>query len=282
MPKNAGEVAAFREEWGNVLGLVLGAERPDVNDLAPERVGFDERSGYVQERWLLGRAAAGDRIPAILYRAADPTPQDAVVVVHGDGKAQLADVEHGGPGPLVSGLIGQGKAVLTVDAFLIGEHHTPGALTKRLQEGRFMDTFQPTDMGYRVQDVLTALAYLRSRRDMTGMIDLAGLGDGGVWCLLAAAIDGDVSKTLIDANGFDAGNDAAWVARQYAPCIRSVGDIDTAAALLAPKGLAVWNAPDSFIDGIRDRYAAIAPGALRIESDTPTVAALLDALQGTR
>ncbi|NIA15012.1 MAG: hypothetical protein GWP08_13145 [Nitrospiraceae bacterium] len=280
LPGSVDEAVKFEEEWGDVLGLVLGAERPDVNDLAPERVGFDERSEYVQERWVLGRAAAGDRIPAILYRAADPTPQDAVLVVHGDGKAQLADVEHGGPGPLVSGLIAQGKAVLVIDAFLIGEHHAPGAVTKRVREGRFMDTFQPTDTGYRVQDVLTALAYLRSRRDMTGTIDVIGLGDGGVWCLLAGAIDGGVRKTLVDANGFDADDDAAWVARHYTPCIRSVGDIDTAAALLAPKGLAIWNAPESFIDGIRDRYAAIAPGALHIEPDPPTAAALLAAVQG--
>ena len=204
-----------------------------------------------------------------------------MVVVHGEGKARLADVEHGGPGPLVSGLIAQGKAVLTIDAFLIGEHHAPGALTERVREGRFMDTFQPTDMGYRVQDVLTALAYLRSRRDMTGTVDLVGLGDGGVWCLFAGAIDGGVRNTLVDANGFDADNDAAWIARHYAPCIRSVGDIDTAAALLAPKRLAIWDAPDSFADGIRDRYAAIEPGALRIEREAPTVVAMLDALQGT-
>jgi len=258
LPKGPDDVPAFREGYGDTLALVLGAEVPDVNDLAPERLGYQEHGDYVVERWVLGRRDAGDAVPAILYRAAEAGVQDAVVVVHGEGKAALADAAAGGPGALVAGLLAQGKAVLAIDVFLLGEHHAPQARTERKRVGGFMDTFQPTDTGYRIQDVITAGAYLRSRRDLTGAIDLVGLGNAGLWCLFASAIDGGVRCTIVDANGFDPDDDAAWVTSYYTPCIRAVGDVDTAAALIAPRRLILGNAPESFTNGVT---AAFADGA---------------------
>lgn len=94
-----------------------------------------------------------------------------------------------------------------------------------------MDTFQPTDTGYRVQDVVTAAAFLRARRDLTGTITVAGLDGAGVWALFASAVDGSLDGTIADFGDFDATSDEAWVDRYYVPCIRSIGDIRTAAAL---------------------------------------------------
>ena len=153
---------------------------------------------------------------------------------------------HGGPGALVQSLIDAGKAVLCIDTFLTGEHHAPGKCTERMRVGDFMDTFQPTDTGCRVQDILTAMAFLRARRDLTEDIALAGLGDAGVWALLAAAIDGDLSRVLADFNGFNPDDDKQWVERHYIPCIRSVGDIQTALALTAPIPVTLMDA--SFVE----------------------------------
>lgn len=276
LPKKKADFAAFSEHYGDVLGLVLGTSIPAPNDFEPERTGFHENDGYVMEQWILRRRCVGDAVPAILYRSATAEPQDAVLIVHGGGKAALADKRKGSPGPLVAGLIAKGKAVLVIDVFLLGEHHSPQARTERRVEGNFMDTFQPTDTGYRIQDVVTALAYLRSRRDMTGNVDLIGLDKGGMWCLFAAALDGKVVNTFIDANHFDPDSDQAWVDEYYTPCIRSVGDVDTAAALLAPRPVILFNAPASFSDGFEAMYRAAEADTLTAAPDDAPVKSLLE------
>jgi hypothetical protein len=301
LPKTKHDDAPFRKEYGDCLALVLGVAPPIPigysgcgagggrflvtgaygDDLAPERVGFEERKekGYVVERWVLHRKCVGDAVPAILYRAYGSAPQDAALIVHGRGKAALANVETGGPGPLVAGLIAQGKAVMTIDTFLIGEHHAPQARTQRKQVGPFMDTFQPTDTGYRIQDVMTALAYLHSRRDLTPNIDLVGLEDGGLWCLFGAALGDNARTTIIDANRFDVDDDKTWADKYYIPCIRSIGDVETAAALIAPRRLVVFNAPPSWGKALTPRYNAVQADTLTVQSDALTTDALLETLR---
>ena len=66
------------------------------------------------------------------------------------------------PGALVQGLIDAGHAVLCIDPFLTGEQRGVTEQVQRLRAYGFMDTFQPTDTGYRVQDVITAAAFLRA------------------------------------------------------------------------------------------------------------------------
>ncbi len=237
-PLVAGNTAAratFRREQGTVLAEVLGVSTPRINDLRLERRSMEERKGYVIERWIIGRSAVGDAIPALFYRSRGKGPQDAVLLVHGRGKAALADPLQPGPGALVRALIDRGKAVLSIDTFLMGEHNTPARRTERLRIGAFMDTFEPTDTGCRVQDVLTALAFLRARRDITDNLSVAGLEDGGVWTLLATGCGDGAVRTVSDLRGFDFNDDSAWVERFYVPCLRAVGDLRTATAL-APDG----------------------------------------------
>jgi len=173
-----------------------------------------------------------------------------------------------------------GKAVMAIDAFLIGEHHSPWKRTMRYREGNFMDTFQPTDTGYRIQDVLTALTYLRQRRDLTDSVDLIGLGAGGMWCLFASALDGSVGLTVVDANQFENDNDEAWVNDYYIPCVRSIGDVRTAAALIAPRRLMVMNTGSTFeAGGIAEVYDAAAADTLDVRRDPLTLSNLLARLE---
>jgi len=210
------------------FAALLGAELLGANDLACERTGMEERQGYVLEKWILGRRGAGDRIPALYYRAVDPAPQDAIVLVHGRGKAFLADIENGGPGPLVKALLEKGKAVLLLDVFLLGEHHAPGEARVRPGKAKFSDTFLSTDTGCRVQDILTAHAFLNARYDLTGVVDLAGLEQGGIWCILAGAIDKNFRRVLADMNQFDIDDDTAWEEQYYVPALRALGDVPAA------------------------------------------------------
>ena len=264
LPADAAGVAAFQERHGRVLSDVMGVSVPAPNDLRFTRLGrAEERDGYMAEHWVFGRAADGDAIPAVLFRGTnDGAPQDAVIVVHGGGKRALMDADTGKPGPLVAALIAQGKAVLAIDAFLLGEHGLPdgGFVREKPHVGAFsfLDTFQPTDTANRVQDVLTAAAFLRARRDLTGRIGACGLAGGGLWTLLAAAVDPGIAAVAADLDAFPIDDDAAWAKDNYIPCIRSVGDVRTAAAMLAPRPAKLWNVNGA--DGIARYGAAVTAG----------------------
>ncbi len=276
LPADAAGTAAFQAKHGKVLGDVMGVSVPAPNDLRFTRVGdAEERSGCTVEHWVFGRTTEGDAIPAVLFRGKNNgAPQDAVIVVHGGGKRALIDADTGKPGPLVAALVAQGKAVLAIDAFLLGEHGLPDngfvRETPRVGAFSFLDTFQPTDAANRVQDVLTAAAFLRGRRDLTGRIGLCGLGGGGLWSLLAAAVDPGIGGVAADLDAFPLDDDTAWAKDNYIPCIRSVGDVRTAAAMIAPRPAALWNV--SGAEGIGRYGAAVTPGA----ADT---AALAEALR---
>jgi dienelactone hydrolase len=275
LPADAAGVSAFQEEHGKVLADVMGVSVPNSNALRCTRIDDAEpRDGYMVEHWVFGRIADGDAVPAILYRGKDATLQDAVIVVHGGGKQALLDLNTGKPGALVAALIAQGKAVLAIDAFLLGEHGLPdsGFVREKPRVGAFsfLDTFQPTDAANRVQDVLTAAAFLRGRRDLTGRIEVCGLGGGGVWGLLAAAVDPGIGGVAADMDAFPLDDDAAWAADNYIPCIRSVGDVRTAAAMIAPRPAALWNVNGA--DGIARYGASVTPG-------TADAAALAEALR---
>ncbi|MFP4502976.1 MAG: alpha/beta hydrolase family protein [Candidatus Hydrogenedentota bacterium] len=242
LPERAEDVAGFKARYQTVLSDITGAETPEPNAIEAARVDYQRTRNYVREAWVLGRHGAGDAVPALFYRGTGSGPQDAVAVVHGEGKAALADVAKGAPGALVSGLIAQGKAVLLIDAFLIGEHHAPAERTVRHSPGKYLHTFQPSNTAHRIQDVLTGIGWLRARRDMTGTVDSIGLADGGVWVLFASAIDRNVRTTVVDFNGFDPANDEAWEQKFFIPCVRAVGDVRTAAVLVHPRELVVANA----------------------------------------
>ncbi|HUW60247.1 MAG TPA: acetylxylan esterase [Candidatus Bathyarchaeia archaeon] len=252
MPTDRASLDGFRTYYGDVLALVTGAKIPARNDFTSERTGYEQRDGFVVERWILHRRGEGDSVPAVLYRGANNGPrQDAVVLVYEHGKKDAADMLTGKPGPVAAGLIAQGKAVLAIDCFLKGDHGSAKRTT-----GKFPDTFMPTNTGYRIQDIITAAEWLRSRRDMTYNVGVAGFGEAGIWTLFAAAIDPAINAVVADANGFNPDDDEAWAKSFYIPCIRSVGDLATAAALIAPRPLSVMNATPEFTARINSGYKA--------------------------
>ena len=113
---------------------------------------------------------------------------------------------------------------------------------------------------------MTALTYLKSQIAVSNL-NLIGLGEAGLWCLLAAGF-ADVDRTVIDANGFDSDNDAAYLRTLPIPSIRRVGDFRTAGTLVAPRHLLIHNTSTTFqTDWIADVYRAVdAADRLRVET----------------
>lgn len=295
LPTTSDELDAFRSHQATALRTVFNAVSPGPEEIDPERTGRIVRDNHILERWVLHRPSKGDAIPALAYLPKDRLPADAVLLVHGTGKAAFADSTHGGPGPLIAALLRQNKLVVTIDTYLTGEHHSPLDRTEReglvlhatdpkswLNAGDYWadDTFVPTVTAFRVQDILTAVTWLRNRRDTKGNVDLVGLKDAGIWCLFASALDDRIGKTWVDANQFDTEDDGAWVQKYYVPCIRCIGDITTAAALIAPRTLHIANTGGRFnTDGMRRMYAAAGASTLSVEDRACVLSHILAVLQ---
>ena len=248
-PKDAESLARFRNEMGPALADLLGSEWPDANDVVVERTGRTKREDFWVERLIIGRASHGDEVPAILYVPTNAGPQfPATLVAHPDGKSAFVDIEHGEPGHLVSRLLARGHAVLAIDTFLTGDYHSPFKKAQRKRLGIYFTTFNPTDDALRVQDILTALAYLEGRHDVS-KVNLVGLGDAGLWSLLARGLARNVERTVIDLDRFDPESITQWGKRLDVPGILRAGGIDTAATLTAPGALLIHNTGPEFNAG---------------------------------
>ena len=83
------------------------------------------------------------------------------------------------------------------------------------------------------------------------VIALGTIGFAAVGTLFAAALDPETCPVYVDLNGFNPDDDAQWLARHYVPSIRSLGDVRTAARLIAPRKLTATEIHPgfSFADG---------------------------------
>jgi hypothetical protein len=91
-------------------------------------------------------------------------------------------------------------------------------------------TFNPTDDACRVQDILTALAWLH--RTSSARPELIGLHKAAVWSLFAAAVAPIDLKLNVDLGSFT-GSDDEFAASFFVPGIQRAGGLDVALTLTA-------------------------------------------------
>ena len=218
---------SYREVLGDAFGL--DSERP--LDVKAVGAGVVSGPGFREARYVLQVAQTGAAIPAILFELAEPKDPVPVLIVHGEGKSALSDA-NGEPIGAAREWLSKGRTIALIDAFGTGE------MQGERKHGGFPDTFAPTDTAYRVQDIIAAIRWLK--REYAGRLDVVGLGEAGLWCLFAAALESPGGHIFVDLNGFNSDDDAAWVARYYVPSIRSLGDIATAAYLIEPGRLTIF------------------------------------------
>ena len=80
-------------------------------------------------------------------------------------------------------------------------------------------------------------------------MNLIGIGEAGLWSLLAAGF-ADVKNVIVDAAEFDLRYDidgnAVFLETLPIPNIRQVGDFRTAGTLIAPRPLTIHNTGEAF------------------------------------
>ena len=248
-PTDAASLEQFREEMGDALRRSLAISIPESTH--PNPIEGSDFSRATLSDWR------NNPLPSLFLTPKTRKKNGSVtLIVHPQGAMNLIDSETGEPTRLVADLLAAKGAVLGVDLFLTGEHSSADGKLIRDTSDRYFTTYNRTDAALRVQDILTTLTYLKSQVAVS-TLNLIGLGEAGLWCLLAAGFT-DVDRTVIDANGFDSDNDAAYLQNLPIPSIRRVGDFRTAGTLVAPRHLLIHNTRNTFqTDWIADVYRAV-------------------------
>ena len=235
-PTDKKSLGQFQRLMRKALQVTLALSVPKDGQLVVQQGEHKEASGLkVQQIWL-GRKNFGDKIPAVQVSSSTKA-KEAVLLVSEKGAATEVWNSEGETAELAKQLSTRFE-VLAIDAFQTGT-----ASGERKTDVQFFATYNRTDDAERVQDIVTAIAYLRQRFKR---VHLVGIGTAGLWVLLAAAVTENDGKVVVDAAQFDASNDDEFVKRLFIPCLRRVGDLRTALALVAPRPLFIHNAHPNF------------------------------------
>ncbi len=211
LPDNAISAQQLFDEWVRFARDQSGNERERLTYALAADWPSQVLSEVNGERILLGRVGTGDRIPGIFVKGSNPP----VLVVHPEGAAAARQA------PEVASLLQSGRAVLMIDAFQTGTAVAPRDRTVKM----FL-TFNKSDDANRVQDILTALAWLN-----TPQTRLVGLGKAAVWCVFAAAVARQPVELQADLAPFS-GTDQQYIDSFFVPGIQRAGGLRAARQLV--------------------------------------------------
>ena len=260
-PRDSEGHSRFRELMAPALQHALAVGYPDPGEVVAVPAPSPKPGASLE--FHFGRAGRGDRVPAALWFPRGKRRNlTATLLVHPEGKEALE-----APGASwVRPLLARGHLVMSIDAF-----NTGAATARRDMSDPFFTTYNRTDVSNRVQDILTAIAYLESRPDVA-RVNLVGVGKGGLWSLLARALAPQLHRTLVDVANFSSEEDGAYLEHLYVPVLRRAGDFKTAAMLPSATRLLVHNTGENFsTDWFRHAYElAGKTDLLEIEPDEIT------------
>lgn len=219
LPENAIKYDALFEQWIRAakrqndsvrdpqqirerLSVALGTEWPSTVE--------HEATG---ERIVMTRGGIGDRIPGIYVRGKG----GAVLVVHPHG------AEAARKSPEAEKAIREGRTLLAIDAFQTGS-----AVAPRDRSHKFFLTFNRSDDANRVQDILTAIAFLKQTGESE--ISLVAVEKAAPWAMFAAAVS--PHKVSLNAPlGAFKGEDRDFIDNFFVPGIQRAGGLDAALRL---------------------------------------------------
>ncbi len=175
----------------------------------PEKVEFE----LTGERIAMTRPGEGDRIPGIWLPKSKTA---ATLVVHPDGAEAGRKASAQGT-----------RSVLAIDAFQTGS-----AVAPRNHDTKYFLTFNRTEDANRVQDILTAVAFLKQQGATD--IRLVGVGKAAIWATFAAALAKSPLKLDAPLGDFR-GTDEDFLRDFFVPGIQRAGGLE--AARLLTKGM---------------------------------------------
>jgi dienelactone hydrolase len=211
LPDNAISFQQLFEEWVRLSQAQVEDARERLTFALAAEWPSQVLSEVHGQQILLGRPGRGDRIPGIWIPGVNPP----TLVVDPEG-AEAARKK-----PEIQRLIQSNRSVLLIDAFQTGS-----AVAPRNRSVKMFLTFNKSDDANRVQDILTALAWLKTPRTR-----LIGLGKAAIWCTFAAAVAPERIDLQADLGAFR-GADEDFIASFFVPGIQRAGGLRAAREIL--------------------------------------------------
>jgi dienelactone hydrolase len=200
-PKDAATLAAYRAVIGGALRAIVNSELPDAAhlDVRATKAGAEGTSG-TSEEWLIIRKGSGDTVPATW---AEPKSWKGQVVVWVEGSdAAPADSRFAA---VREEAARRGAAFLTPRVYLSAktDAHFPIDAGRHKDYCGFTYGYNRTPLANRVHDVLSAVGAARAHPG-THTVHLVGVGEAGLWVLLAKGLAGDaVARVIAERPAFD-------------------------------------------------------------------------------
>jgi dienelactone hydrolase len=236
-PAEPSGLNGFREKYGTALKYSLMAEFPDPGSVIaskPQITPINEQGkGGTKEEFYIARSGRGERIPMILWKQQEAQPvKSLVLLLSGSPASGRTDSAE-----LVELLLKNGHTVASLHSF-------PGG-RKVPDEIKYFTTYNKTDEAHRVQEILTAIAYLKKQYG-NARLSIAAEGQSGLWALLARGFAPAIDKMVIDAAKFDNTNDEEFVKYMPIPGLRRAGDFKTSVTISPLTPLFIHNTGDKF------------------------------------
>lgn len=240
-PRDQAGLEKYRETFGTAYKYSLMAEYPNPASVLSLSLESTTLEKIVTEKIVISRKGWDDRVPATITRAESTRNPKSVVIWVSDEAG-----DEGMGKDATQQLMNDGHALLSVHCF-------PGG--RQIPDGvKFFTTYNRTDDANRVQDILTAIAFTKSRY-RNAKISLMGQGKAGIWTLLARGLAPKIERSAIDAGELDLENDSNFVKQLAIPGIRRAGDVVTAVALAPFTPLTLYNRGSNFkVDKIESMY----------------------------
>ena len=228
---------AFRER----LELSLLTSPPAPDDLLEEVIDSWERG----RKLVIGRTGKGDRVPAVVLTPKKPVATvKPTIIIHDEGSAWVMSSGESRDG-LVAELLSRGGSVVGIDVFQTAHAERQRQLLELGEVAeRYYTVFNRTDDANRIQDVLTAIAYVRKSFGVEH-VNLVGMGRAGSWALLGGALAAGPIDLFADLKGVEASDE--YIAKNFfVPGFRRSGDFRAAATLLPSGSALLWNVEEAF------------------------------------
>jgi dienelactone hydrolase len=270
-PTDAARAGRFTEVVGGAFAVILGGPVAQNDEVRFEERGTEPDGGTTLTRGLLRRESNGAALPALLWSR--HRAKGVAILVSPDGKDSLVPsrvasargTRSNDPWlPASAGrLLAAGYDVLEIDVLGHGELRAPDVPFDRMRlaseraHAGFTYGYNLPLPAQRVQDVLTAIRFARSRAGRNGRVLLVGTGPAAAWAAGARALaDGAVDRAALDLEGFRFGATDRIDSPDFLPGALKYGDVPALLALSAPGP--VWvrdrGGPPGDLDIVRRAY----------------------------
>ena len=234
-PQNKKSLEKFKQILGPLMSHSLAASFPiqsEIRQTTPSQISPKKKFEFI-----IGRKGRGDRVPVTMWLPKNSAPLSATLLIHPEGGIGINRKATS----LLKSLLKKGHLVMAIDCFNTGKSKD----IPNSSNSKFFTTYNRTPTSLRIQDILTGLAYLKNRKDVS-VVNLVGLEEAGLWCLLARSLAPKLNTTVVDVAQFPNHSDQAYLNKLFIPLIRRAGEFRTAVTLSPTSRLLIHNTGNKF------------------------------------